>query len=340
MPPRARPSRSADAPVTSAVNGPDADPDAVPDLDDRDDLARDEVQRRIVGIRAADRDVPRVDDDPDLAVARVGRVEQLAASELHLRQAVLLADRAAVEQVRAGERRDERVGGAETSSSGEPICRSSPSTSTPTGPRQRDRVLVVVGHEQRRQLEVARAAPAARLARSPSCARRARRAARRGAARRGSRASARASATRCRSPPESSAGPGVARGARSGSARAARRRAPCRRRRRSPHAQVREERVVLEDEPDAPLVGRQVDAALDVEPALVAERDRARRGPSRPGDRRSTVVLPGARRPDERDRALDLELELELEGANAGARVDREGCHARMSFRVDEQERR
>src|SRR5438046_9620470 len=41
----------------------DADPDPVSDRDDRCHLSGDEVQRRAVDLHAADRDVPRVDDD-------------------------------------------------------------------------------------------------------------------------------------------------------------------------------------------------------------------------------------------------------------------------------------
>ena len=58
MPPAASPSRSADAPVTSAVSGPTRTRTRFPTCDDRADLARDEVQRRVVGLRAADRRRP------------------------------------------------------------------------------------------------------------------------------------------------------------------------------------------------------------------------------------------------------------------------------------------
>src|SRR5437868_5958239 len=51
------------------------------------------------------------------------------------------------------------------------------------------------------------------------------------------------------------------------------------------HGHVREERVLLEDEPDAALVRRTRDAPLGVEPDLVVERDPAPWRTHEPGDR-------------------------------------------------------
>ena len=73
------------------------------------------------------------------------------------------------------------------------------------------------------------------------------------------------------------------------------------------NGQVREERVLLEDEPDAALVRLAKHASLAVEPDVVAERDPPARRPHEPGDRAQHRGLAGARRPDERDGAVDLE---------------------------------
>ena len=73
------------------------------------------------------------------------------------------------------------------------------------------------------------------------------------------------------------------------------------------HVHVREERVLLEDEPDPPLVRLAEEPAAGVEPDVAVERDPARRRPDEPRDRAQHRRLPGARGPDEGDRALDLE---------------------------------
>jgi hypothetical protein len=70
---------------------------------------------------------------------------------------------------------------------------------------------------------------------------------------------------------------------------------------------VREERVGLEDETDAPLVGRAEDACRSVEPNLVVERDPPGGGPNEAGDRAQRRRLAGARRPDQGDRSPDVE---------------------------------
>ena len=74
------------------------------------------------------------------------------------------------------------------------------------------------------------------------------------------------------------------------------------------HAQVRKERVFLEDEPDATLLGPPVDAFGAVEPDLVVECDAAV-GPRQAGDDPQHRRLARARRPDERNRALDMQSE-------------------------------
>jgi hypothetical protein len=70
---------------------------------------------------------------------------------------------------------------------------------------------------------------------------------------------------------------------------------------------VREERVLLEQQPDPPLVGRQEQIRRRVEPDLVVERDPPGGRPDEPGDPPQDGRLPRARRPDQRDRPLDVE---------------------------------
>jgi hypothetical protein len=75
-------------------------------------------------------------------------------------------------------------------------------------------------------------------------------------------------------------------------------------------AQVREEGVVLEHEADPPLLGREGQAALGVEPGFPVERHApaARLRESR--DDTEDGRLAGAGGPDECDRARDVEREL------------------------------
>ena len=183
-----------------------------------------------------------------------------------------------------------------------PIWRSSPVDDHADAVGERRRVLEVVRDEQRPGSRGRRAARAARRGRRPSCGRRARRAARRGAARPG-RARARARARRAgarrrRAPPG-----GRARGARSPKrSRYSSAPVPARVLDVLADGQVREERVVLEDEPDAAPVRRR--ATMPRPPSnhdLVADSDAARRRPHEPGDRAQHRRLAGARRPDERD---------------------------------------
>ena len=66
--------------------------------------------------------------------------------------------------------------------------------------------------------------------------------------------------------------------------------------------EVREERVLLEDESHRALLGTAVDAALGVEPHDVVADDVAPRRPGESGDRTQKGCLPGSGRTDERDR--------------------------------------
>ena len=71
-------------------------------------------------------------------------------------------------------------------------------------------------------------------------------------------------------------------------------------------AQVREERVVLEHEPDGALLGADVDAVAEPDVVAAANASARRRHEAR--DRTQHRRLPRARRPDERDRlAGDVE---------------------------------
>ena len=95
------------------------------------------------------------------------------------------------------------------------------------------------------------------------------------------------------------------------------------------HREMREEGVVLEDEADAAALGRHEDAAA-LEPRLLPTPDRAAARPHEPGDRVEDGALPGARRPDERDRPLDREAYLELESPKRDGDVfEGDRCHER-----------
>ena len=97
--------------------------------------------------------------------------------------------------------------------------------------------------------------------------------------------------------------------------------------------EMREQRVVLEDEPDRPALRRQVDAAPGVEPRLVVECHAPALGAHEPGDRPQHARLAGARRPDQRERLPpDLERQLESERAERLGEVDVERRHVGTSL--------
>ena len=89
------------------------------------------------------------------------------------------------------------------------------------------------------------------------------------------------------------------------------------------HGQVREERVVLEDEPDPPFLGPQEHASLRVEPGLVVAADPAGGGLDEAGDRVQDGALAGPARADEREGRTDLEAQLELGKSEEGRRSGR-----------------
>jgi len=238
-------------------------------------------------VDAPDRDVPRVDDHAHVAGGLVGRVDDLAGLEPDARQAVVDELDRTAEQVGAGERRDERVGrlGHELGRRAE--LPQAALDEHADGLRQSRGVFVVVCDDQRRQPELGEqllqfAADGVLRVRVE----------------RGERLVEQQHARIARERPRQ----------RDALPLAARELAgPCVGEVRDskalehlPHAllaaerdialdgQVREERVLLEDEPDAPLLRRP--ARRRVEPDLVAERDAAAR-PREPGDRAQRRAL-------------------------------------------------
>src|SRR6476646_10460388 len=88
------------------------------------------------------------------------------------------------------------------------------------------------------------------------------------------------------------------------------------------HVEVREQCVVLEDEPDAPLLRPHGDSTLCVEPGLVVTPDRAS------GRLDEHGALPGARGADEREGRVDRETQAELESPKRdGDLLEGERCH-------------
>ena len=96
---------------------------------------------------------------------------------------------------------------------------------------------------------------------------------------------------------------------------------------------VREERVVLEDEADAAALGWQVDPGLGVEQHRAVELDPPALGRVRPEIARSTVVLPGSGRADERHRLpTDGEVERYAEGTTGNVDCESERFHRGRSL--------
>jgi hypothetical protein len=79
------------------------------------------------------------------------------------------------------------------------------------------------------------------------------------------------------------------------------------------HVHVREERVLLEDEADPPLVGLAEEPFRRVEPGVRVEGDPARGGPYQARHGSENRGLSGSGGADEGNSALDVELELEHE---------------------------
>jgi hypothetical protein len=79
------------------------------------------------------------------------------------------------------------------------------------------------------------------------------------------------------------------------------------------HGQVREERVVLEDETYPALLRRHDDTGVGVEPDFLVAADPTGGGLDEAGDRVEDCGLAGAGRADERDGRVDREAQAELE---------------------------
>jgi len=95
---------------------------------------------------------------------------------------------------------------------------------------------------------------------------------------------------------------------------------------------VGEERVLLEDESDRPLFGRQVDAPRRVEPVDAVDRN-APAGAAQPGERAQQRGLACSGGPDERDDlAADGQLDVEGELAERYVQSEIERVHPGISL--------
>ena len=95
---------------------------------------------------------------------------------------------------------------------------------------------------------------------------------------------------------------------------------------------MREEGVLLEDEADRPLLGRQVEASSGVEPVVSVDRDPPA-GSAKPGERSQDGRLAGSGGPDERhDLAADGQLDVEGELAERNVQREMERVHPGMSL--------
>ena len=294
--------------MTSAVIGPMRTRTRLPTLDDGADLALDQVHRRVLLVQAPDRDLPRVDDDADLAFAPLGRVDELARLEVHERHVVVEPARVAAQQVRAGERGDERVGGVDPRARSDVAnWRSLPSTITPTwsasaAASSKSCVTRIVGSASSRRSSWSSARTVALRVRVERGERLVEQDHARAARERARERDPLALAARERGRSARR------RGARCGSARGTRRRAPCRRTRRS-GARVRcgKSAYSWKTSPTRRSSGLRKTLPLAVEPDVVAERDLSARRTDEAGDRAQHRRLAGARRPDEGDGAVDVE---------------------------------
>ncbi len=97
---------------------------------------------------------------------------------------------------------------------------------------------------------------------------------------------------------------------------------------------VREERVLLEDQPDGAAVGRPVELARRVQPDVVAERDPSVRRPLQPRDVAQDRGLARPARPDERERlGADAQTGAELERTKGVGEVELERRHERSLYK-------
>ena len=96
-----------------------------------------------------------------------------------------------------------------------------------------------------------------------------------------------------------------------------------------PHAQVREQRVLLEHVAAAAQLGVEIDAALGVEPDLVAAQDAALFGAHQPGDGPQHRRLAGAGRSREREARAGGDLEGDVERERPERRLSANAQHRR-----------
>ena len=240
-----------------------------------------QVQRRVVRVDAADRDVPGVDDHADLALRAVGRVDDLAALQPHAGEPFVVRLHVAAKQVGAGERRHERIARLRDELGRRAELAQFALDEHADGAGERGGVLVVVRHDQRRQVE----GPQQLLQLEPH------RVLRMGVERGERLVEQQHAGVACERPRQGDALPLPA-GELARLCVREMRDAEALEQLRDPllaaegdvplDAQVREERVLLEHQADAPFLGRA--AGLRVEPDLAVERDPAVRL-REPGDR-------------------------------------------------------
>ena len=223
--------------------------------------------------------------------------------------------------------------GRATSSWVLPICRRRPSTSTPTRRREGGRILEVVRDEERGDVELGQEllqlAANGRLGAAVERGQRLVQQQHLRVAREGSRQ---------RDPLPLS--PGELGGARGGEVADAEalevgvRLVTARELDVLANGQVREERVVLEEEADGALVYRSVDPARRVEPGLPADLDPPFPWTHEPGDRAQDRRLARAGGADQGDRPVDLQRQPEVEGPKRNQDLVEERGHERRSRRV------
>ena len=99
-----------------------------------------------------------------------------------------------------------------------------------------------------------------------------------------------------------------------------------------PHGQVREERVLLEDEPDAPLVGLRKSRRSASNQTSSSSAIRPDAGRTSPAIARSTEVLPAPDGPTSATVRSTSSASLSSKERRAREKSAREGCHERISL--------
>ena len=290
---------------------------------------------RVVGRRPRDGDLPWMNGHRDAADARVGRPRRPRRRRARPGSARRAPGSATpCSSVAPVKRATNGSAGAATSSEAVPTWSSRPSTSTPTlsasaAASSKSCVTRIVG----------RRSAASRSRNSPRTASRvwasSAESGSSSSSTRGSRAIARARATRWRSPPDSLPG-------RSSASSAIRSRSRTSSTRPAlvapnddvgPHREVREERVLLEHEPDRAALGWHVDAGGGIEPGVSVDGDPPPLGPEQAGDRAQDARLARAGRAHEGDRLRpDLERQLEADVAETVGKSDVERRHEGTSL--------